>query len=70
LHTEVIDCTERHVELDDVRLELRKTRQARVASAQIVDRDAETTLAERRHACPEIAHLVERSAFGDLEHDA
>src|SRR5688572_14224487 len=61
---------ERHVELDDFGLKVREARQGRVPGAEIVHGDAIAVGAQRRDTILNVAKLLERSAFRDLEHDA
>ena len=68
LHRVLVDVAhERHVELDEVAVERRERAHARVAAAEVVDRDAEAELAQLGDAVADVGLAFERRALGDLE---
>jgi len=65
-----IPRNERHVHLDDLGLEQREARQARVAGAQIVERDPEAEVSQLTDLGGQAADAVQRGPLGHLEDDA
>src|SRR6187402_3839235 len=71
LHVVFMDAAnERHVELDEFRFQLREAGQPRIAGAEVIERDPEAQRTQARNAIAHIADVFERSALGNLEHDA
>ncbi len=58
-----------HVDLDEVRLEIRQQAQAREARAEIVERRHETLLPVGRDDALEMVDIPEPLVLGELEHD-
>jgi len=60
---------QRHVELDDLRLEHGEARQPGVTRAQVVQSDAEPEVSQLGDSRLNVFDVIDRRALGDFEHD-